>query len=230
MPKTSKRTASEHAIIAAKAALTLVAGGGVLKTLLDNYIPSTWQSRQEKVLSQLSEDMKRLEGRLNDQRLRSEDFHITMVKVIRDSIVELHTAKQEAFRAILLNEAMAPTGDRERDLFIKITEDLTGDHIRLLKVLSDAKKFCDSNQNVRNTVNALMSPNRMEPSSIDLQSAVGQAMSGIPSDHFAVLLGDLQRYGLILEGDVINLETFSGGFVKRTKPLGDRYIKFITLP
>jgi len=226
----------DEVLTAAKATLSLVPGGGIFAALLDYYIPKTWQLQQDKLLEQLKEDFDRLKGKVNDNRLSSEGFHITMIKIMRDALVEPHKEKQEAFRAILLNDAMASSLNAEEDLFIKITEDLTHEHIRVLKVLADPDRVLQENPAVRQSIRSVRSTNSSSLPTSDIPTVLlHPALPEIPPDHWEVLLDGLARYGLI-----VDLRFTGGGWrgtypaehimKKRTTALGDRYIESITLP
>jgi hypothetical protein len=210
--------------------------GGVLAGLLAQLIPTTLQAKQEAAIKKLDEGLKRLEGRLNDQKIRSEAFHIMLLRTLHDSIVEPEEDKEEAFRAILLNEALSPSPNAESNLFIKITEDLTHEHIKVLRVLADPMKAYQNIPKVRQAVDALRSTNSFAQASGDIPSTLLRpALPSIPDDHWEVLLDGLARFNLIY-----NLgatwqgwrQPAPGGEVlkKRTTPLGDRYIASITLP
>lgn len=239
---TSKKevsSAGELALITVKAGLASISGGGVLSVLLDHYIPTTWQKRQEELLEQIREDFERLKIRLNNQRLSSEDFHITMIKIIRDAIVEPHKEKQEAFRAILINETINPSPNLEIDFFIKITEDLTCEHIGALKILANPQDVHDKNPAVRAAIDSMKSMNRERLGDDGIiPRLLTPAMPSVPADHWLVVLDGLTRSGLIVDpgmarGGVTawtSPRTPQDILQKRTTSLGDRYIQFITLP
>ena len=243
MPSKDKKSSTgpsptEAAVVVAKAGLALTPYGGILGVLLDQLIPSTWQRRTEELLANLQDDFKRLEGKINEQQIATENFHLTMITVMRDMILEPQKEKRDAFRAILLNEAMAPSPNKETDLFIKITEDLTHEHIRSLGILIDPSKPFESLPAVRRAIDSITAMNQMGPAPSNIISALLEpALPDIPSDHFPVILDGIARLGLILNPG----STWGGGtpwtapeppqhiLRKRTTPLGDRYAQFITL-
>src|SRR5579885_1987681 len=141
MSKEKKSSAVSYALATAKVAAALGHSGigGLLTTLVGDYLSEMWQRRTDDVVARLEAELRRLESQLNKDRLRSESFNITLVRVLRDSILEQHEEKQEAFRNILLNDAMAASHDDEVGLFVKITEDLTHEHIQTLKVMADPR-------------------------------------------------------------------------------------------
>ncbi len=234
-----KDSTIDGAMIVAKAGLSLFPGGGILSILLESYIPTTWQKRTEESLAQIREDYERLKSQLKDDRLRSEDFHITMIKIIRDIVPEQHKEKQEAFRAILLNEAIQDSAGSETDFFIKITEDLTSEHILALKVLADPSKAYNEYPAVRNSIDSMKSLNRegMGGDSI-ISRLLKPALPDILEDHWLVVLDGLTRSGLIIDPGVVfggrsgwtSPKNSQNILQKKTTLLGDRYIRYITLP
>jgi hypothetical protein len=232
--KSEKLPVNDHVLIAAEAALSLLPGGSILALLLDKYVPTTLQARRDELLATLRDDLERLKRRISDERLRSQTFHVMLVRVLRDSVGESAKEKQAAFRAILLNDAVSPSENPESGLFIKITEDLTAEHIQTLQVLHDPENISQKQPRVADAVRAPMSTNVMRPMSTDLVSLLLQpALPHIPSDHWKVLLTGLASYGLIENMG----EAWTGwtqpldprqALKKRTTPLGDRYLDSIT--
>jgi len=221
-----KRQLVDHAVAVAEAALSAIPkGGGIVASLMQSYIPSTLEQRRSEFINQLTDDFQRLQARVKDNRIRSESFHITMVKTMRDALIEKHEAKLRAFRAIILNEAISEADNPETEFFIKITEDLTGDHIRLLHVLSDPEGASRQNPALGKSIaEAAFSSN--------FTAFLEPALPGIPGDHIPVLVDQLYTLGLItIERQALAVTMTSGGVLqRRTTPLADRYIRFITIP
>ena len=232
--KSEKLPVNDHVLIAAEAAISLLPGGSILALLLDKYVPTTLQARRDELLATLRDDLERLKRRISDERLRSQAFHVTLVRVLRDSVGESAKEKQAAFRAILLNEAVASSENPESGLFIKITEDLTAEHIQTLRVLHAPGQTAKEQPRVAEAVRAPMSTNLFRPMPSTLVSLLLQpALPDIPSDHWRVLLTGLASFGLIENMD----ESWTGwdrpidpreALKKRTTSLGDRYINSIT--
>lgn len=133
----------DHAMVVAQEAISAIStGAGILAAIIKDLIPTTFETRTKEFLKQVADELQRLRGGLNEQRVRSESFHITLLKTIRLAIVERHEEKLRAFKDIILNDAISSSENPEIDLFLKITEDLTGNHIRMLKALSDPKEAC----------------------------------------------------------------------------------------
>lgn len=234
-PKSEKLPIPDGALVAAQAALSFVPKvGSVLALLLDKYVPTTLQSQRDEQLAALHDDLERVKHRISDERLRSQAFNVMVVRVMRDALVEPAVEKQAAFRAILLNEAVTSSPNPEAELFVKITEDLTVEHIQTLRVLYDAEKIVNENPHVSEAIRSATGPNQFRPAPMSLASLLLQpALPHIPKDHWKVLLTGLARYGLIEDLG----EAWDGwdqaihprhAAMKRTTALGDRYISSIT--
>lgn len=233
--KPEKLPVRDSLLVAAQGALSFVPHvGSVLALLLDKYIPTNLQAQRDEQLTALHDDLERVKHRISDERLRSQAFNVMVVRVLRDAVVEPAKGKQAAFRAILLNEAVAPSPNPEAELFIKITEDLTVEHIQTLRVLHDPGRVLNENPQVSEAIRSATSPNRFRPAPLSLASLLLQpALPHIPKDHWKVLLTGLARYGLIEDMG----EAWDGWdravdphhiTMKRTTALGDRYIEAIT--
>lgn len=187
-------------------------------------LPTTLEKKKNEALHQLEENFRRLENKVDDHKIRSESFHVTLVRVLRLITTEKSNEKRDAFRAIILNEVISPTENSELDYFLHVTENLTADHIRMLKIFSDpigavktipglAKQFEDLQFG---GINILLHP----------------FFPSITRDHFAPLADDLNQKGLTTVARTSFGTTMSGHGIlqKKTSPLGDRYIQFISLP
>jgi hypothetical protein len=234
-PKSEKLPVRDNLLVAAQGALSFVPHvGSVLALLLDKYVPTTLQTQRDELLAELHDDLERVKRKISDDRLRSQAFNVMLVRVLRDALVESTQEKKAAFRAILLNEAIAPSPNPEADLFVKITEDLTVEHIQTLRVLHDPERLLHENPQVSEAIRSATGPNQFRPAPLNLASLLLQpALPHIPKDHWKVLLTGLARYGLIEDMG----EAWDGwdqavhpsrAMMKRTTALGDRYIAAIT--
>jgi hypothetical protein len=71
----SKKSALDHGLAVTKAALQLVPfAGGTIASLIDDYVPTSAQRSQEKMLEQFNEKLSTLEGRLDVEAVDKEDF------------------------------------------------------------------------------------------------------------------------------------------------------------
>lgn len=233
--KSEKLPVRDSLLIAAQGALSFVPHvGSVLALLLDKCVPTALQAQRDELLATLHDDLERVKHRISDERLRSQAFNIMLVRVLRDAVVEPAKEKQAAFRAILLNEAIGPSTNPEAELFVKITEDLTVEHIQTLRVLHNPGRVVKENPQVSEAIRSATSPNSFRPAPLSLASLLLQpALPHIPKDHWKVLLTGLASCGLIEDMG----ETWGGWdraidprhvTLKRITTLGDRYIAAIT--
>lgn len=198
--------------------------GGPIATLIQEYIPTTLQKRQEELLNSLSRDFKRLENRIDQNKFKSESFNLIFLKTVRLMLVEMNTEKMEAFKAIILNDAISSGEDFEKEYFIGITDSITGNHIRLLKILANPVKFAEGNPELKKTLEIF----NMGGMSV----LISPLMNPLSQGHIMSILDDLHQKGLsvVSRSGYNAMITKSSLLQKGTTEIGDRYIKFITVP
>ncbi len=207
-------------------ALTSALGpiGGPLAVLLQDYIPGTMAEKQKEAMRLVGEDLKRLEKRLDDSKLRSEAFHITLVKTLRMMSLERHPDKLEAFRGIVANEALKPSDGSEAEFFLGVTENLTGEHIRLLKILANPEAFANSLPDLKKRLDGI--------SMGGIGALLEPAFPKLTRGHLESMLDDIYRKSLgSLKRDSYGITmSRSGIMAKTTTKIGDDYLQFISLP
>ncbi len=232
-------SARDAALTTTEAGLSLINGGGILSALLNQFIPKTWQKRTNEEMECLRNEFQRLDQKIDKNKISSENFHITVLQVIMGALIENHAEKRAAFRAILLNEAISPAPNPELDLFIKITRDLTLEHIQALKVLNDPVSAQSQHLEISAKINAITSTNSETiPQSDIISVLLKPSLPEIPEDHFLLILHGLTSLGLLVDpgmawGGVTAWKSSLNPqkiLEKRITPLGERYIQFITLP
>lgn len=207
------------------AALSLIPVlGGPIATLIQEYIPTTLQRRQVELLNSLSHEFERLESRINQEKLKSESFNLTFIKTVKLMLVEMSTEKMDAFKAIIFNDAISLGEDFEREYFIGITDSLTGNHIRLLKILANPGKCLETNPKLKKVIEVFNVGG--------MSVLVGPLMSPLSQGHISSLLDDLHQKGLsaVSRNGYNTMITKSSILQRATTEIGDRYIKFITMP
>lgn len=208
--------------VAAVSAIPII--GGPLATLIQEYVPATMQKRQATILKTLSDELKRLESRINDEKFRSEAFNLTFIKTAKLMLVEQNEEKLEAFKAIILNDAITSEENFEKEFFVAITNSLTGNHIRVLKILENPEKFVNNDSELsKRFENIYMG---------GLGSLLELPMRPLVRGHLEAILDDLHQKGLCSIGrnGYAITTTKSGILQKKTTDIGERYIKFITAP
>lgn len=215
----------DHIKALAAAGASLIPGvGGPLGTLLQEYLPSTWQVRQEESIRRLESDFERLKSKLADQKLRSEAFHVSLIRVIRLMIMELNEEKRTAFRAIILNEALIPTVSTEFQFFVGITEFLSGDHIRMLRILSNPLGFVEANPEILKSIQDLNTGGMVH--------LLKPAFPGFERGHLDAIADDLHQKSLskMSREGLGSMSSRAGLLTQKTTEIGERYLRFISLP
>lgn len=198
--------------------------GGPIATLIQEYIPTTLQKRQAEVLDSLALEFQRLERRIDAEKFKSESFNLTFIKTVKLMLVELNHEKMEAFKAIILNDAISSNDDFEKEYFVGITDTLTGNHIRLLKILENPRKFVEATPELKKTMELFIRGS--------MSLLVSPLMRPLTRDHIVSILDDLHQKGLsIVSRDGYGVMLSKGDILKKsTTEIGDRYIKYITVP
>lgn len=198
--------------------------GGPIATLIQEYIPTTLQRRQAELLDSLSQEFKRLENRIDEAKFKSESFNLTFIKTVKLMLVELNSEKMEAFKAIILNDAISSGEDFEKEYFIGITDSLTGNHIRLLKILENPRKFVKTTPELQKSMDIF--------STGSMGVLVSPLLSPLTQGHIVSMTDDLHQKGLtvISRDGYTRMITKNDILQKATTEIGDRYIKFITVP
>lgn len=220
-----EKSLTDHVKILTAAAISAIPGiGGPLATVLQEYIPLTIEKRRNETIRQLAEELQRLENRVDDQKMRSEAFHITLIKTMRLLTVERHQEKLDAFRNIILNEAINQTENPELDFFVYVTDSLTGDHIRMLKIFGNPKAFVEADANLKKRFDEL--------SFGGLGDILRPAFPRFDRNHLESMLDDLHQKALsnARRDSYATVSTPGSILQKKTTPLGDRYLQFLTRP
>lgn len=197
---------------------------GPLAALMSEYIPTTLQKRQAEVIGALEHEMKRLETKIDKAKISSETFHLSFIKAVKFMISEGDSVKQEAFKAIILNDAITPGENFEKEFFMAVTESLTGNHIRVLKILCDPPKCVQNSPDLQRRFENLYSGG--------ISALLEPLMSPLSRGHLEAILDDLYQKSLstVNRGGYGTTTNKSGILQKKTTEIGERYMQFITLP
>ncbi len=137
MPSIEQEKQIEHLKnISIAAVSTIPVLGGALSVLMDKYIPNYVERRRIQLMEDLSKELEELSERITPERLASEEFASVFIRGFRRAMEEHLHEKIEAFKAIILNTAIAPSTEfDELTLFLRLVSDLTVDQIRILHLL-----------------------------------------------------------------------------------------------
>ena len=186
----TKKKKKDLAIAVGKAAVSAIpVAGGPLAVLFEEFFPGEWERRVSELLTHLSEDFKRVEDQLDEQKVRSEEFFSTFYTSFRLALSTHQKEKIDCYRAIILNSALenSPNED-EQALFIKITDDLTVLHVKILKILKAPELYLNENTEAAK---------RIGSSSLgSLDHLFRVCLPDYPDDNIKIAFKDLHNLGL----------------------------------
>lgn len=215
--------AVEHLLNIIKAGLATAPFLGGIASLMTDYIPSRKQERLEEFAKRLADDFERLQDRINDNVILTDEFAFLFEKSFRGAAENYQTEKLDAFRGILVNSAIGSglTSD-EQEHFLSLVDTLSVLHIRILSFMAAPQHYLRARG-----------------------IAVEQIRGGfaqffpvaIPGVHLEVMksaFGDLYQAGLInTDKTIFATMTSSQGLNlldDRVSSLGKQFISFCAVP
>ena len=224
----TKKTGSDVAREVGRAIVAAVpAAGGPLQVAFENIFASPIEKRKQAWLEQLAQVIDEVKGRvenLTPEKLAANEAFVTVAMQASQVAIRNHQqAKLEALRNAVLNSALPnPPQEDEQMIFLRLIDQLTPWHLRVLSVLDNPTAWMERNS-IRNPgwgmggVSAVL-----EHCLSDLR---GQR------DTYEQIVRDLQAEGLVSQGQFINVTMTGNGMVQsRTTDRGKRFIRFITAP
>lgn len=203
------------------------AAGGPLQVAFENIFGSPIEKRKQAWLEQLAEVIKEVQERvaeLSPEKLAANETFVTVVMQASQVAIRNHQqAKLDALRNAVLNSALPnPPQEDEQMIFLRLIDQLTPWHLRVLSLLNDPVGWMQRN-NVKNPgwhtggVSTVI-----EHCLPDLR---GQR------DTYDQIVRDLQAEGLVGQGQFVHGTMTGGGMVEsRTADRGKRFIRFISAP
>ena len=219
-----KKTKQDHALAVLKAAVNAIpVAGGPVASLLSDYLPNEVENRKTKLLIQLDEDLKKLEGKFQEETLKKEEFITTFFKSFKKAMETHQKEVIDGYRAIILNSLIdsEPNQD-EIAMFIGITERLSPLHIKLLKILDNPEGLVSQNPEVKARFDSL--------SMGGLSTLFSALLPGYSAEIVDAAFKDLYNLGLHNTPQLRVTMTKHGILQRRITELGDRYLRYITLP
>ncbi len=129
--RTSKKDHIRNAVVAG--ANLIPVAGGILGVILDKYLPSELETRKNRLIEDISNDLEEVKEKVSVDWLQSPDFISIFMKAFRGAIEENRHEKIISFRNILINTAISETDEfDEVTFYIRLVNDLTVDQIRVL--------------------------------------------------------------------------------------------------
>ena len=223
-----KKSSGDIAREVARAVVSAIpAAGGPLQVAFENIFASPIEKRKEAWLEQLAniveEVQERVEG-MTPEKLAANDAFVTVAMQASQVAIRNHQqAKLEALRNAVLNSALSnPPQEDEQMIFLRLIDQLTPWHLRVLTLLDDPVRWMERN-GVNNPGWGMGGPSTvLEHCLPDLR---GQR------ETYDQIVRDLQAEGLLGQGQFLHVTMTGGGMASsRTTERGKRLIKFITAP
>ena len=224
----TKKSAGDFAREVGRAVVSLVpAAGGPLQVVFENFFTSPIEKRKEAWLQQLADVLKEVEGRvaeLTPDKLAENEVFVTVAMQASQIALRNHQqAKLEALRNAVLNAALPnPPQEDDQMIFLRLVDQLTPWHLRVLSVLDDPVRWMERHSVVNPAWGMGGTSTVLEHCLPDLR---GQR------DTYDQIVRDLQSEGLLGQGQFLHVMMTGGGMVgSRTTDRGKRFIRFISPP
>jgi hypothetical protein len=214
---------SEHILNIFKAGLATAPFCGGIASLINDYIPSSKIKRLEIFSEQLASDMSKLQNRVDQDRILSDEFAYIFEKCFKGVADNYQSEKLESFRGILLNTAVGTIlSEDEKEFFLNLVSTLSVIHIRILNFMANPATYLEANHIPANIIQGGFSdffPVAIPSADLDLIKSA---------------FGDLYQYGLINTDKTIFTTMTSAQGLRllgnRVSQLGTRFVAFITRP
>ncbi|MEK6804706.1 MAG: hypothetical protein AABZ34_18900 [Nitrospirota bacterium] len=224
----TKKSAGDVAREVGRAIISAVPdAGGPLQVAFENIFSSPIEKRKQAWLEQLAAVVEEVQGRVKEltpEKLAANEAFVTVAMQASQVAIRNHQqAKLEALRNAVLNSALPnPPQEDEQMIFLRLIDQLTPWHLRVLSVLNNPVEWMARN-NVSNP---------------------GWGMGGVATvvehclpdlrgqrDTYEQIVRDLQVEGLLGQGQFLHVTMTGNGMIQsRTTDRGKRFIKFITAP
>ena len=217
------QTQTDHILNVIKAAVAAFPlGGGIVASLISDYIPKSREKKTIEFIKRLSEDLEQHKEHVNEEYVKSDEFQFLLIRSWRAAVEHFQVEKIEGFRALLVNAALGKTSTSdERELFVNILDNLTGYHFEMLKLLKDPVAW---NQQHGNPVN----PSGM----VSISQILRLLLPHWDDARIEIILNDLYAKGLSSSGAERIKSMLSGGGIERMQnsltPFGMKFLDFVT--
>ena len=203
------------------------AAGGPLQVAFENVFASPIEKRKQAWLEQLADIVTEVQDRVKEltpEKLTENEAFVTVAMQASQIAIRNHQqTKLEALRNAVLNSGLPnPLQEDEQMVFLRLIDQLTPWHLRVLSLLNNPIEWMKRNQ----------------------VAYPGWGMGGISTviehclpdlrvqrDTYDQIVRDLQVEGLVGQGQFLHLTMTGSGMVEsRTTDRGKRFIKFTTAP
>lgn len=211
---------------ASGAAIASIPGvGPAAEALFKNIVSEPLQKRRDKWFTKLAFALRELQERFNGfdpNDLKDNENFIDVVSSATQAAMKTHNeARREALKNAVLNSAVGMTVDDVlQGKFLRLIEEFTGVHIRILSVLANPGNFDNCQEMAAQMMGSQIRVIRAEIPQKEINESI-----------FDIALNELNNEGLI-NIDELRRGTLVGRFLlsKRTTEIGDLFLKFITEP
>lgn len=211
-----KESIIRNFVIAASASVPVV--GGTASVILDKYLPNKVEERKNRILENLQHDLENIDFNILKNELDTEEFYTVFLKVLNRSIANHRIEKLNAFRNILINNILSE--DEKYDevsFFIRLTDELTIDQIKILNFFYNAYFYKD-----QECLEVIMKNNT------SIQKIISYLWNDIDEDYLMACTTELMRFWLITGSNKSKKRTGMDSY--SLSPLGERYVKWIFSP
>lgn len=201
------------------------AAGGPLVALFENIFTAPLNKRRQAWLEELASVISDIQNKLANitpEKLAANEMFITAALQASQIAIRNHKKEKiDALKNALFNSVQpnAPSEDIQL-IFLKLIDDLTPWHLRLLSMLDDPAKWMEQN--------GIKNPGW---SMGGVSTVIEHCFSEIRGkrDFYDQLVRDLQAGGLLGQGSFLNVTMTGGGILaSRTSPMGKEFIQFIS--
>jgi hypothetical protein len=203
------------------------AAGGPLQVAFENVFSSPLERRKEAWLEQLAAVVAEVQERVEDltpDKLAANEVFVTVAMQASQIAIRNHQqAKLEALRNAVLNSVLPqPPHENEQMIFLRLIDQLTPWHLRVLSLLSNPIRWME--------LNAVVNPNW---GGGGVSTVVEHCLPDLRGqrDTYDQIVRDLQAEGLLGQGQFMHVTMTGNGMLQsRTTDRGTRFIRFITAP
>jgi hypothetical protein len=225
-PEQTEMDAVQGVARAAIAAIPLI--GGTITELVSLVMAPAVERRKDEWLKELADALDELEAKFDDFKIEdlqhNEQFVSAVIEASRSAISTHRLEKRQALRNALLNIALHRLADEDlQETFLRYIDDLTVWHLRFLWVFQDPQRALTTKGNRANSYGLGGADQILE--------TVYAELSG-RRDIYDQIATDLFNRGLLnTPADFLHtMMTASGTVAKRTTPLADNFLDFISNP
>jgi hypothetical protein len=201
--------------------------GGPLQVLFENVFAAPLEKRKQVWLEQLAEVVAELQQKvegLTPERLANDEAFVTVAMQASQIAIRNHQReKLEALRNAVLNSALPnPPEEDERIIFLRLIDQLTPWHLRILSLLSGPEQWMARN-NVQNP----------GWSAGGVSTVIEHCFPDLRGkrDIYDQIVRDLQAEGLVGQGQFLHVTMTGRGMLESRIPeRGKRFLKFISAP